>query len=152
MKHGNFIMKLVSLLLVLGAVWQYQAVALSRAAVVEENAAAVAAAEEYNDQILREASGGTEEDSGYADGSYEGEGSGFGGKITVSVTVKEGVITEIDVLSASGEDPAYYTLAESVLEDILETQSTQVDTVSGATYSSGGLIEAVQNALGKAVE
>ena len=59
---------------------------------------------------------------------------------------------KIDVLSAEGEDPAYYEQAESVLEKMLDAQSADVDTVSGATYSSGGLIEATGNALEKAVK
>lgn len=152
MKYGNFLTKLVSLLLVLGVLWQYQAVARTRAAAVEENAAAVAEAEAYNARILQELSGEAEEGSGYADGTYEGEGTGFGGQIRVSVSVQQGVICDVAVLSSDGEDPAYYALAESVLEEMLEAQSAQVDTVSGATYTSGGIIEAVEDALGKAVE
>lgn len=151
MKYGNFLAKLVSLLLILGVLWQYQSVALKRAAAVEENAAAVAEAEAYNARILQAQAGEEEEPFGYVDGIYEGEGTGFGGQITVSVTVEEGAITAIEVLSAGGEDPAYYALAESVLEEMLELQSAQVDTVSGATFSSGGIIAAVQDALGKAV-
>lgn len=151
MKYGNFLAKLVSLLLILGVLWQYQAVALNRAAAVEENAAAVAEAEAYNAQIPAAQSEAEEAASRYADGVYEGEGTGFGGQIVVSVTIGEGAITDITVLSADGEDPAYYTLAESVLEEMLKTQSAQVDTVSGATFSSGGIIEAVEDALGKAV-
>jgi uncharacterized protein with FMN-binding domain len=56
------------------------------------------------------------------------------------------------VLSADGEDPAYYAQAESVLEEMLRQQSTEVDTVSGATYSSQGLIAATAQALEKAVK
>ena len=65
--------------------------------------------------------------------------------------VADGKITDIQVLSAAGEDPAYYNQALGVLEKIKSSQATQVDTMSGATYSSAGLIEAVSDALGKAV-
>jgi uncharacterized protein with FMN-binding domain len=68
------------------------------------------------------------------------------------VTIEADSITQIDVLSAGGEDPAYYIQAESVLEEILKCQDTAVDTVSGATFSSSGLIEATRQALEKAVK
>jgi uncharacterized protein with FMN-binding domain len=70
----------------------------------------------------------------------------------VEVTIADGAISQITVLSADGEDPAYYAQAESVLEEMLRQQSTEVDTVSGATYSSQGLIAATTQALEKAVK
>ena len=87
---------------------------------------------------------------GYKDGTYEGTGMGFGGEITVSVTVADGKVAEITVLSADGEDPAYYDQALAVLDEIVSAQSADVDTVSGATFSSTGLIDAAADALGKA--
>ncbi|MCD8053114.1 MAG: FMN-binding protein [Lachnospiraceae bacterium] len=151
MKYANFVLKSVCLVLMIGVLWQYQSIAQARAAVVAENEAAIAEMEEYNAQLLA-AEEESEEGAGYQDGIYEGEGTGFGGTITVSVTVEDGLIADITVLSAAGEDTAYYNTAQSVLDDILEAQSTEVDTVSGATFTSGGLIEAVSDALGKAVE
>lgn len=84
------------------------------------------------------------------DGTYEGSGTGFGGEINVSVTIAEGKLTAIDVLNADGEDPAYYDQAVAVIDEMLKAQSSEVDTVSGATFSSTGLIEATADALGKA--
>ena len=55
-----------------------------------------------------------------------------------------------DLLSAPGEDSAYLSQAESVIDSILSAQSTDVDTVSGATFSSTGILNAVDEALGKA--
>ena len=52
--------------------------------------------------------------------------------------------------SASGEDSAYLSQAEGVINSIISAQSTDVDTVSGATFSSTGIINAVNDALGKA--
>ena len=49
-----------------------------------------------------------------------------------------------------GEDSAYLSQAESVIDSILSAQSTDVDTVSGATFSSTGILNAVDDALGKA--
>ncbi len=151
MKYANFVLKSICLVLMIGVLWQYQSIAQARAAVVAENEAAIAEVEEYN-ALLLAAEEESEAGSGYPDGIYEGEGTGFGGTITVSVTVEDGLIADITVLSAEGEDTAYYSTALSVLDDILEAQSTEVDTVSGATFTSGGLIEAVSDALGKAVE
>lgn len=87
---------------------------------------------------------------GYKDGTYQGSGTGFGGTITVQVTVSGGKITAIDVLSASGETASYFANAKGVISKILSSQSPNVDAVSGATYSSNGIISAVQNALAKA--
>lgn len=75
--------------------------------------------------------------------TYEGEGQGFGGTIKVSVSVEEGKLTGIEVLShgeTSGiSDPAFAKIPAAVIEN----QSIAVDTVSGCTYSSKGLIEAI---------
>ena len=152
MKYGNFIMKVVCLAVILCVFWRYQTVAVSRAAEVAENEAAVAEVEAYNEEVKQAMNGASETASGYVDGVYEGEGTGFGGAINVSVTIEDGKMTKIDVLSASGEDPAYYEQAESVLDEMIRAQSADVDTVSGATFSSGGLIEATGNALEKAVK
>lgn len=93
----------------------------------------------------------TEEEAGsFKDGTYTGEAEGFGGTIQVSVTVEAGSISEITIDSADGEDNAYLTMAEDVIETILKAQSADVDTVSGATYSSTGIREAVRNALKEA--
>lgn len=86
----------------------------------------------------------------YADGTYTGEGSGFGGPIQVEVTLDDQEMTGIQIISASGEDTAYLSQAEGVISAILAGQTTAVDTVSGATFSSTGIIQAVNDALGKA--
>lgn len=87
---------------------------------------------------------------GYADGTYEGTGTGFGGTIRVQVVVSGGKITSITILDASAETPSYLEQAKAVIANILSSQNPNVDAVSGATYSSNGIIEAVQNALAKA--
>lgn len=89
------------------------------------------------------------EPSSYRDGTYVGTGSGFAGAITVQVTVSDGKISDISVLSASDDSP-YLDNAMSLLNNIIASNSTNVDTVSGATFSSVGLIEAVRNALANA--
>lgn len=87
----------------------------------------------------------------YKDGTYTGTGTGFrGGTTKVSITIKSGKITDIKTIS-SEDTPQFYKQAENTIPpETISSQSTSVDTVSGATYSSNGLIQAVQNALDKA--
>ena len=92
----------------------------------------------------------TDSDNVYKDGTYTGEAEGYGGTIQVEVTLTGDEITSINVVSAPGEDSAYLSQAESVIDSILSAQSTDVDTVSGATFSSTGILNAVDAALGKA--
>lgn len=90
--------------------------------------------------------------SKYKDGTYTGSGIGFKGRTTtVSVTISGGKVANIEIVSY-GDDRKYFERAsESVVQGILSKQSTEVDTVSGATYSSKGIISAVQDALSQAV-
>jgi uncharacterized protein with FMN-binding domain/ferredoxin len=91
--------------------------------------------------------------SKYKDGTYTGSGIGFKGRTTkVSVTITDGKIINIETLSY-GDDREYYERAsQSVTKGIISKQSTSVDTVSGATYSSKGIISAVENALSQATD
>ncbi|SDB23793.1 FMN-binding protein [Eubacterium oxidoreducens] len=91
-----------------------------------------------------------EEPSTYKDGTYTGSAQGWGGLIKVEVTIKDNTIKSINVLSASSETPAYFARAKAVINYIISEQTTNVDTVSGATFSSNGIIKAVRNALAKA--
>lgn len=91
------------------------------------------------------------EDTDASENFYkDGSAQGFGGAIEVQVTLKDDEITDIQVTSASGEDSTYLSQAQSVISSIISAQSTDVDTVSGATFSSTGIINAVVDALGKA--
>ena len=136
--HKHFLMRAINLVLLLAIVLVYQNLASVRA---KEDAAI----EAKNAEILAEAAAGA-----YSDGIYQGSAAGFGGDIVVEVTVKDGNIAKIDILSHDGEDDEYFNNAKSLTEDILAAQSTDVDTVSGATYSSNGIIGAVNNALEEA--
>ena len=83
-------------------------------------------------------------------GTFEGSGTGYGGTITVQVTLEDDTITAVSVVSAPGEDSAYLSQGENVINSIISEQSTDVDTISGATFSSTGILEAVNDALSKA--
>lgn len=78
-----------------------------------------------------------------ADGTYEGSANGFSGKIKVSVVIKNQTIRSINILSNSDDEAFFNRAKEGVTASILAKQSTDVDTVSGATYSSRGIINAV---------
>lgn len=98
----------------------------------------------------------TEKVSGtYKDGVYEGTGKGFRGNITVSVRIKQSKIVEIKLVKNEKDDAAYFNRAwAEVPYSIIAMQTAntdQVDAVSGATYSSNGIMEAVRNALKKAI-
>ena len=84
---------------------------------------------------------------GYKDGTYEGSGTGFGGTIRVRVTISGGKIAAIDILEASGETASYFASAQGVISRMIAGNTPNVDAVSGATYSSNGVIHAVANAL-----
>ena len=89
--------------------------------------------------------------SAYRDGVYTASADGFGGPITVQVTVSGDAITDIMVVSHDGETTSYFSKARRVISTILETGTPEgVDAVSGATYSSTGLLNAVKLALSKA--
>ena len=83
-----------------------------------------------------------------ADGTYTGTGSGYRGQTQVSVTVENGSVTAISV-DASDDDASFLADAQAgVVPAVISQQSLDVDPVSGATYSSNGILEAVAQALG----
>lgn len=65
----------------------------------------------------------------------------------MKVILEQNKIKEIEVVEAAGEDSAYLTMAKDIIDRILSEQTPEVDTVTGATFSSTGIKEAVKNAL-----
>lgn len=92
-----------------------------------------------------------DDDGKYKDGVYEGTGTGFAGEIKVLVTIAGGSITNIEI-TKTGDGAAYIKKASALISNIINNQNTDVDTVSGATYSSVGIISAVRDALAKAAD
>ena len=86
---------------------------------------------------------------GLKDGVYEASSNGYGGRLSVRVTVKNGKLTNIDVIS-NNETPSYFNRASSVIDRILSTGSVNVDSVAGATISSNAIKQAVSKALAQA--
>lgn len=143
----RFWIKTCNLILVVALLFGYQAVVQNRAQ--KETIAEL----EYELQ-QKTVSGHPEEvdgaDSPYADGTYTGEAQGYGGTVAVELTVENGKITDLTITSAEKEDTAYLDAASAVIDSILEQQSTDVDTVSGATFSSNGILHAAEDAMRKA--
>ena len=83
------------------------------------------------------------------DGSYEGSGIGFRGNLKVEVDVSEGKISSIRVVE-NVDDAPYFEKARGLITNIVSGQTPNVDSVSGATYSSNGIKSAVRDALKKA--
>ena len=86
----------------------------------------------------------------YTPGTYTGVGAGRNGDITVEVTVNENTIQAIQIVRHD-ETPG---ISDGAIADIpaaiVATQSLGVDSVSGATVSSEGIVAAVADAIAKA--
>lgn len=82
-------------------------------------------------------------------GKFKGSGKGFRGKVDVNVELKEGKITGVEVLDYS-DDEDWFEKARKIIDNIVSKNSPNVDSVSGATYSSNGIKSAVVDALSKA--
>lgn len=161
MKCKNFLIRFMDLLLILALLAGYQGIIYSR-----EKKAEIAELESKINQLegekqdilqLAENYGMTETSEsenvagGYLDGTYDGTGQGFGGEIRVEVGVTDGKIASVEVTEAKGEDQAYLSMAEAIIDTIVEKQTAEVDGISGATYSSNGIKDAVKEALKEAV-
>ena len=145
LKHLDFWSRLGSLVLAVVALCVYQAHALQWQAAEDENKQQIAEAQAKN----AAAEGGA---VSYADGTYTGSGDGFGGTVSVEVTVSlppfsSAEITAIDVVNAANEDAAYLDKAKGIIDSMISANSPEVDTISGATFSSTGIKTAVQQAL-----
>lgn len=152
---SGWLIRVVNLIAVVAILAGYNIVTIERKNADE--AAKKAVEQEYeewkeeNAELLAAAdadSGTADEASGaYKDGVYTGSAQGFGGPVEVQVTVVEGAITDVEILSAEKEDAAYFSMAQEIIPSILEAQTAEVDTISGATFSSTGIKNAVALAL-----
>ena len=87
----------------------------------------------------------------YKDGVYEGIGYGYGPDLKVLVSINNGKIDEISIVSHNEVGEKFYKPAfDRIPKKIIDKQTSNVDVVSGSTYSSNGIIEAVEDALSKA--
>ena len=86
----------------------------------------------------------------YKDGEYLGKASAYNGNVEVKVSISGGKITAIDIVKTKDDEEYFFDAQKKVIPEILEKQSTDVDTVAGATTSSEGIAHAVQKALEEA--
>lgn len=86
----------------------------------------------------------------YIDGTYFGTGEGYVGATQVAVTVKDGAISSVIVIS-SEDDGSYVEDAKALIPQVISSQRTDLDAVTGATYSSEAILTAIENALRTAV-
>ena len=85
-----------------------------------------------------------------ATGTYEGKAMGHNAEIDVAVTLDNNKITSVKILK-NFETPAVSELPKKVIPQmIVDNQSLKVDRISGATFTSMGILNAVRSALGKA--
>ncbi|MCI2049356.1 MAG: 4Fe-4S binding protein [Lachnospiraceae bacterium] len=117
----------------------------AEAASEDTTTAATAAAASDETQAVASTSSGVA--SQIADGTYTGTGTGLRGTTTVQVTVAGGQITDISVVSYEDDQQFFSRASSTVIDEILQQQDVSVDAVSGATYSSNGIMEAVADAL-----
>lgn len=139
----EFWIRVVSLIAVVGILMGYNSVLDAR----EKNEEIAKLKAQVTDRQSTES-----DDSNYKDGTYQGEAEGFGGTVAVEVKIEKGKITAVDIVSAEKEDGAYLSMAKDIIPKIIEAQSAEVDTISGATFSSTGIKNASQEALEKAVK
>ena len=88
--------------------------------------------------------------SSVMNGTYRGEANVGGFLYVLSVTVLDGKIASIDVVS-NRNDP-YAALADGTRRKVLEAQSLGVDMVTGASTTSKAFMLAIENALRKGVK
>ena len=88
-----------------------------------------------------------EVDGGYIDGVYTGTGTGNGGALTVEVTVEGGNIVSVKLVDHAETDGIWQNAEKGVGNEIIRTQTAEVDVVAGATNTSNGIKEAVADAL-----
>lgn len=89
----------------------------------------------------------TKNELAFTPGTYEGEAEGNNGIIKVSVEVNESEIIGIEVIESSETEAISKKAIEEIPQEIVAAQSVAVDTISGATASSTGIIEAAKAAL-----
>lgn len=93
---------------------------------------------------------GDSQKSSYADGVYEGSAMGHQGEIKVSVTISNNKIEKIDVLEKADSDFSDMAVKKVIDETIKKNTIDGVNTVSGATRTTKGAIEAITVALSQA--
>ena len=83
------------------------------------------------------------------DGVFSGSAQGYGGPVQMQAVIENGYITTVEILDASHEDQAWLDMCLGLPDQIVKAQTTDIDIVSGATYTSAGILNATTEALQK---
>jgi NosR/NirI family nitrous oxide reductase transcriptional regulator len=83
--------------------------------------------------------------TGYQDGTYSGTGAGRFGSVTVAVTTSGGKIANVQITNAATTFPV--SQIASLPAQVVQSQNTTVNAVTGATASAQAFKQAVQQAL-----
>lgn len=83
------------------------------------------------------------------DGAFLGSAQGYGGLVTMRVTIENGYIERVEIVSAENEDAPYLEQTQRLLTDVVNANTSAVDVVSGATFTSAGMLNGVTEALQK---
>lgn len=81
------------------------------------------------------------------DGTYEGEAKGNNGPIQVQVEIKDGKLNDVILVSQSETKGLGDVAILKIIETMKTSGSSAVDSISGATVSSQGVVEATRNAM-----
>ena len=81
------------------------------------------------------------------DGNYTGIGTGYNGYITVSVSFRNGILTNVIVTDEQETDAVSDAPLNKIPEYVINEQSLNVDVSTGATQTSKAVIEAIGNAI-----
>lgn len=81
------------------------------------------------------------------DGTFVGTAQGYSGSISMRVVVEDGYIARVEVADAGSEDTAFLNMCNDLPARVVREQTTSIDTVSGATFTSGGILDATAKAL-----
>lgn len=88
----------------------------------------------------------------FADGTYTGTATGFGNGLTVEVVIQDNLIRSIEITDHNERQARFYQKAfDAVPLEILQSQSLEVDTMTGATFSSIGILNAVHDVISQAL-
>ena len=114
-------------------------------------AAKANAHDEMVEQQIAEAERAASRGPYVTDGTFEGAAQGYGGLVKMRVVIDNGYIDAVEIVDASLEDEAWLDMCVGLPSQIVKAQSTSIDVVSGATYTSAGILNGTTEALQKSM-
>lgn len=146
--------RILTVLVVLTFAIHIDEVGISGLALLQTPSATLEKVELTQEQIgnLQEETTDTDMPLSYSDGTYTGVADAYGPDLTVEVTIKDNLITSVTVISHNEVNEKFWIIPiEQLPDEIVRAQSVEVDSISGATYTSVGIKNAVLDALNQAV-